>query len=386
MLIRNCVSEMTNLLTESLARAWNRQGNQVVGDHDKSPVCLDALPGAHKHVAEGQMLFDVLMKDLDSEALAVKLDHLGFGHVQIVGDQKPHFFGATLGDEQKNSSHLGKPDEFLCNLEFSFLGKLNGLVSPRSLGQVTDDDLLAADFQNAIALESRNESPACFYNRIEDRGAGIPAVHKNGHRSTQLVLKACENLEGQIDLAFESPLRRSALGLVTGNRPSQALGSEFQDTSHGALPSEQPVGRMMDAEALNLFALSRASRIVDDHQNFPRAIGPRSNQGLIGFQKALSFLWRAVEKTLEIVGQRLGKLDSDLPSRMKLDQPDQTDQVEKKMFDLRFGHSAQEISQSGRSFCREKFSHGFRVLLALAGIGDFDRKPFVLKTKYSLVT
>ncbi len=54
MLIRNGVSEMANLLTKSLARAWNRQGDQVVGDHGQCPVCLDALPGAHKHVAEGQ--------------------------------------------------------------------------------------------------------------------------------------------------------------------------------------------------------------------------------------------------------------------------------------------------------------------------------------------
>lgn len=386
MLKRNHISEMTNLLTESLARAWNRQGNQVVSDHDKSPVCLDALPGAHKHMAEGQMLFDVLVKNLDPEALAVKLDHLGFGHVQIVGDQKSHFFGAAFGDKEKYSSHFWQPDEFLCDFEFSFLGKPDGFVSPRSLGQVTDDDFLAVDVQDAIALESRNESPACFYNRVEDRGAGVPTVDENGHGSAQLILKTCENLDRQIDFALESPLRTSALGLVTGNRPSQTLCAEFQDASHGALPFDQPIGRMMHTDSLNFLALAGASCIVDDRQNFLRAIGRRSNQGLIGLLEALFFLWRAVEKTLKIVGQRLGKLSGDLPSRMELDQPDQTDQVEQKMFDLGFAQSAQEISQSGRSFRREKFSHGFRVLLGCHSKGDFDRKPFVLKTLYSLVT
>lgn len=387
MLIRNYVSEMTDLLTKSLARAWSRQGNQVVSDHDKSPVCLDAFPGAHKHVAEGQMLFDVLVKDFDSKTLTVKLDHLRFGHVPIVGDQKPHFFGAALGDEQKDSSHLGQPDEFLGDLEFSFPGKPNGFVSPRSLGQMTDDDFLAAYFQNTIALESRNESPTCFYNRIEDRGAGIPAVHKNTDRGPQLILKACKNLDSQIDFAFESSLGAKGFGLITANRPSQALRSHFQDASHSALSFDQSVGRMMDAETLNLFALSGTSRIVDDHQSFLRAVGQRGDVILIGLLKPLSFLRRAVEKTLQVVGQRLGKLSGDLAGRVKFDQPDQTDQIQHEMAALGFAQDTQERSQNSRNLFREKFSHGFRVvLLALAGIGDFDRKPFVLKTFYSLVT
>ena len=71
---------MTNLLTEAFEAFWSRQGDQVVSDHDKGPVCLDALPRTHKHVAEGQMLFDVLVKDLDSKTLTVKTDHFRFVH------------------------------------------------------------------------------------------------------------------------------------------------------------------------------------------------------------------------------------------------------------------------------------------------------------------
>jgi hypothetical protein len=376
MLIRNVVSEMTNLLTKPLARAWSRQGDQVVSDRGKSPVCLGALPGAHKHMVEGQMLFDVLVEDLDSKTLAVELDHLKFGHVQIVGDQKSHFFGPAFGNKEKHSSHLGQPDEFLCDLEFSFLGKLDGFVSPRSLGQVTDDDFLAADFQDTIALERRNESPACFYNRIEDRGAGVPTVDKDRYRSAELILKTRENVDCQLDFALESSLGTKAFGLITANRPSQTLSCAFQNASHGALAFDQPGGRMMDADSLNLLAFPSAGRIVDDRQNFLAPVGRRSDQSLIGFFEALPFLGRAIEKALKIVGQPLGKLSGDFAGRMKLDQPDETDEVEKEMFDLGFAQNVQETAEHSRNLFREKFSHGFRVLLGLVSIGDFDRKPF----------
>src|SRR3989338_2396696 len=168
MLIRNSVSEMTNLLTETFEMPWSRQGNQVVGDHDKSPVCLDTLPGAHKHVAEGQVLLDILVKDFDSESLAVQSDHLGFAHVEIVGNQEASFLGASLGDKEKHRSNLGQMDNSLGDLEFSFLGKLHGLVSPRSLGQVTDDGFGAVYFQNPIAFDRCHESPAGFDNRDKD--------------------------------------------------------------------------------------------------------------------------------------------------------------------------------------------------------------------------
>ena len=137
---------MTNLLTETFAMFWSRQGEQVVSDHDKSPVCLDALPGTHKHVAEGQVLLDVLVKDFDSKALPVKRDHLRFCHLQVVGDQEPGFCCPALGDKHKHGADLGQMDDSFCNPKLSFSGNTNGLVSPRSLGQVTDDCFLAIAF------------------------------------------------------------------------------------------------------------------------------------------------------------------------------------------------------------------------------------------------
>lgn len=130
MVIRNCVSEMTNLLTETFEMLGSRhseavllrkqgEGDQVAGDHDKSPACqevssplgLDALPGTHKHVAEGQVLLDILVKDFDSESLAVQSDPLGFAHVEIVGDQEARFLGPSFGDKQKHRSDLGQNEK-----------------------------------------------------------------------------------------------------------------------------------------------------------------------------------------------------------------------------------------------------------------------------------
>lgn len=100
-LMRNGTSEITNLLTEAFEMLGNRQGNQAVGDQDKGPVCLDVLPRAHKDVAGGQVLFEVLVEDLDSKTLAVKLDHLRFCHFKIGGNQKPGFFGAPFGNKEE---------------------------------------------------------------------------------------------------------------------------------------------------------------------------------------------------------------------------------------------------------------------------------------------
>ncbi|MCM8775333.1 MAG: hypothetical protein NC930_03145 [Candidatus Omnitrophica bacterium] len=161
---RHSVLEMTNLLTETFEMLVSRQGNQVVCDYDESPVCLDALPRTHKHVAEGQVLLDFLVKDFDPEALAVKSDHLGFAHVEIVGNQEARFLGAWLGDEKKHGTDFGQMDNSFGDFEFSFSGNPNGFVSPRSLGQVTDDRLLAADFQNTIALDRSYKNPAGFDN------------------------------------------------------------------------------------------------------------------------------------------------------------------------------------------------------------------------------
>jgi hypothetical protein len=76
------------------------------------------------------------------------------------------------------------------------------------------------------------------------------------------------------------------------------------------------------------------------------------------------------------LGVALPQLRSDFPDRSELHHPNQAHEVNQKVLSLGLGQSLQETSQIRRSLFREFFSHGFRVLLALAGIGDFDRKPF----------
>ena len=359
--------------------AWSRQGNQVVGDHDKGPVCLDALPGTHKHVAEGQVLLDVLVKDLDSKTLAVKSDHLGFAHLKVVGNQESGFLGPAFGDKQEHSADLGQMDDSLGDLEPSLLGKTHSLVSPRSLGQVTDDGLPAVHFQDAVAFDRRYESPTPFDNRNKDGSAGIPTVHQYCHRGANLLAKILKDFLGQLNFAFEFALGTRGLWTIAFHSPGQPLSGDLQNAGHGALALDQSIGRMVNAQAFDLFAVPGASSVVDGEDDLWQLVGLLGQKILVGFLKTRSLFDRTIEKPLQVVGKHLDNLTGNFPRGMKLDEPDQTDQVNQEVFDLGFAQHAQEISQSGRSFLRDNFSHGFRALLALLGIGDFGRKPFCLK-------
>ena len=377
---------MTNLLTEAFEMFWSRQGNQVVGDHDKDPVCLDALPRPHKHVAEGQMLFDVLVKDLDSKTLAVKTDHLGFGHLKIVGNQKPCFFGAALGNKEKHCSDSGQMDLSFGDLQLALFGNADSFVCPRSLGQVTDDGFLAVDFQNAVAFDRCDKSPTCFDNRNEDGRAGIPAVHQHDDRGPNSLAKIAKNFLAQLDFAFEFVLGAGGFGTIAFYRPGQPLSGDLQNASHGTLAFDQSLGRMVNPHALDLLAFSGTGGIVEGYDNFWQLVCRLRQKSLIGLAKTRLFLGRAIEKALQVVGKYLGNLAGNFPRRMKFDQPDQAGQINQEMFDLRFGQNAQEMSQIGRSFLWENFSHGFRALLGCHSIGDFGRKPFYLKYLSLFVT
>ena len=160
----------------------------------------------------------------------------------------------------------------------------------------------------------------------------------------------------------------------------------FQDTSHGALALDQAIGRMVNSQAFDMLAFPGTGGVVDDGDDLGQLVGHLSQLILVGLLKTTLFFDRTIEKTLQIVGKRLGNLSGDFPGGVKLDEPDQTDQVNQEVFDLGFRQNAQAILQSGRSFLREKFSHGFRALLAVAGIGDFGWKPFYLKQLSTLVT
>lgn len=386
MLIRNCVSEITDLLTKTLAMTWSRQGNQIVCDHDKSPVCLNALPGTHKHMAEGQVLFDVLVKDFDSESLAVKSDHLGFAHFEIVGDQESGFLGASFGDKEKHRSDLGQMDDTLGNFEPSFFGNTDGFVSPRSLGQVTDDGFGTVDFQNAVALDRGHKGPFGFDNRNKNGSTGIPAVHQYRHGGMNFSPKILKNFLSQPDFAFEFAFGTRSFGAISFHSPGEPLASYLQNASHNALPLDQPLGRVMNAQALDVLAPSGTGGIVDSDKQLWRFVDSLSQEILVGLLKTPAFLGRTVEKTLQVVWKRLGHPICNFPGGMELDEPDQPHKVNPEVFALRFCQDIQEMFQNGRCFLRENFSHGFRALLGLVSIGDFGRKPFYLKYLSLFVT
>jgi len=378
--MQNCVSEMTNLLTETFETLWSRQDNQVVSDHDKCPVCLDALPRSHKHMAEGQMLFDVLVEDFDSKPLAVESHHLGFAHRKTVGDQKPGFFGPAFGDKEKRGSNLGQMDDSLGYLELSLSGKTDGLVRPRSLGQVTDDGFDAVYFQNPIAFDCSHEYPACFYNWIENRSTSIPAVHQNGNGSMKRLTKVLKNIPRQLDFALKHAFGTRGLGPVSLDCPRKPLNPNLQNTGNGALASHQAIGRMMNAQPFDSLAISRTGGVVDHHQNFLGAVGSLNEKLLIGGLKTLLFLHRAVQKALQVVGERLGNLTGNFPGRVEFDQPNQANQINQEMDSLRLGENSQETGKISRNFFGCFLAHGFHAaLLALACLGDFGWKPFVLK-------
>ena len=98
---------MTNHLTETSGPVPIPQGDQVVGDPDKTPVCLDSIPGTHKNLAKAEVLLDVLVEGLDPDPLKVKSDHLRFGHFEIVGHKKPDTVLLGSGNKQKDSPDLG---------------------------------------------------------------------------------------------------------------------------------------------------------------------------------------------------------------------------------------------------------------------------------------
>ena len=114
---------MTNLSPKTFQSRLGGQSDEVVGDRKNRPVCLDALPGSHKHFAETQMLFDVLVKGLDGKALSVNLDHLGSGHFQIVGDKETISI-AHAGDEKLDLSDAGQPNDMRSDSEMLSLETL----------------------------------------------------------------------------------------------------------------------------------------------------------------------------------------------------------------------------------------------------------------------
>ena len=375
--MRNRISEMTNHLSKTPGPGSIPQGNRVVSNPDQSPVCLDSVPGSHKDLAKSEVLFDVLMEGFDPDPLEVKLNHLRLGHFEIVGDKKADaVFG--LGDKQQNGSDLGQMDEKLCHAKPSFFGSPNGFVFSRRLGQAPEGSFLSMDFDNTVSLGSCKENPTGLPNKIENRGAGIPGIHQYGQWVAKGLNRFGKNFDGDLDFAFESSLGTSPFGPITSDAPNQPPRSYLEDTGHGTQSPDETFGAVMNPGTFDFLAVSRTRGVVDNQQCLRR--GHRlCDLLLIGFLEPVDFLGRSFQKLMQAIGVVISKDGRNLADRSEFDEPDQARQVNGKVFSLGLAQGAQATAQVRRNFFRELFSHGFRVLLGLVSIGDFDRKPFYLK-------
>ena len=376
---------MTDFLAKPLETFSSRQGDQVVGDHGKRPVCLNALPGAHKHLAKCQMLLDLLVKGLDPEPLLVQSYGPSLAHDQIVGDQESGFGAGALGDEQRHHPDFGKENDQLGNLEPLLPGGTNGLVLSRSLGQVADDLFDTVDLHVTVPFDSRNENPSRCRDKIENRSTGVPAVHKRDKGSADPFAERCQDCFCQIDLALKSSLGTQCLGTISANVPAEPLAMNSDNASHGALTPDKPIAGVMDSDPFDRGTLSLGSCVVDNDKSFPPRTG--GQPVLTGYGDMLNVSSSGVEKPLKIVGSGFEVTLGNLPRGVELDQADQPDKIPQEVFPLRFAQKSQENRKIGRNFFGRSFAYGFHaVLLALVGIGDFGWKPFYLKQLSSFVT
>jgi len=360
------------------------QGDCVVSNPDQGPVCLDTVPGAHKDFAKSKVLLDVLVEGFDPDPLEVKLNHLRLGHFEIVGDKKADaVFG--LGDKQQDGSDLGQMDKELGHAKPSFFGSPNGFVLSGPLGQAAERSFLSIDFDDAVSFGSRKENPSSLNNKIENRGAGIPGIHQDGELDRKSLNRFGKDFDGNLDFAFESPPRRSLFGPVATDGPNKTLGSDFENTGDGTKATDKTVGSVMNARTFDFLAVPRTRGIVDNQKRLLRSLR-FYNLALIFALKSLDFLGRGCQKLVKAVDVGVSKLGSDFPDGAKLHQKEQAGQIDRKIFPLGFAQDSQEIRKIRRNLFGWFLAHGFRVLLALVGIGDFGRKPFCLKCLSSWVT
>ena len=379
------ISEMTNLLTETFQSRFGGQSDEVVGDRQNRPVCLDAFPGSHKHFPEAEVLLDVLVKSLDGKALGVNFDHLGFGHLQIVGD-KETINAANAGNKKSDLPDLRQPDHAGSDSEILLFGNPDAFVSPRSPGQKRHGSFDAVQENISILLESGYENPTRLLNRIENGRAGIPGIHDDCQPAGEQEESFPENFQSQRDFAFEGARGTSFLGPVSPKSKDQAQRTRFQETSHGAQSFCQALGGMMKPDPLNMFPISWRQGIVEDQENI---LGILENH-LAAFGNHLSKFgcdMRGVfYKVVKPVGVALAEVLGDFPDRAEFDQRNKAGQIGQEVGLLRPGQNLQEMLQMGRNCFRATFAHGLRVLRGLASIGDFDRKPFYLKGLSSFFT
>jgi len=376
---------MTDFLAKPLEAFSSRQSDQIVSDHGKRPVCLNALPGAHEHLAESQVLFDLLVKGLDPEPLLVQSHGLLLGHGQIVADQEPGFCPCALGNEKGDHPDFGQEYDLFGDPEPLFLGGTDGLVISRSLGQVTDDRFDAVVLHNPVPFDGRDESSARCRDKIENGSAGIPAVHENGEGCVDPFAKRTQNARGQIDFALKSPSGARGLGTISSNIPTKPHAPDFDNTGHGTLSFDKAVAGVMHSQSFDLGALSLTGGIVYDHESGSTALRQPVLTGRANMTDISTTT--GIEKPLKIVGGGFAVALGYFFRGVELDQSDQPDEVNPEVLSLRLAENPQENRKIRRNFFGCFRAYGFHaVLLALAGIGDFGWKPFYLKRLTSFVT
>ena len=378
---------MANLLTETFQSRFGGQYDEVVGDRKNRPVCLDAVPGSHKHLAETQMLFDVLVKGLDGKTLGINFDHLGFGHLQVVGD-KETIRTAHAGNKKFDLPDSGQPDELGSDFERLFCGNPDSGINHPSLGQKRHGYFDPVEENISILLESGYKNSTRLLNGIENGSTAIPGVHDHRQTSREQKKGFCENFQGKRHFAFESSRGACFFGFVSLQGKDQTQRAVFQNGCHGAQSFGQSLSRVMESEALDIFSFSGSQSVVENQKNIRTIL----ENHLAGFGNCLSQFCRNTRgifyKVMETVPIANAEVMSDFLDGPEFDQRNQAGQVSQKMRSLRLGQNLQEMFQMGRNYFRAIFAHGLRVLRlrGLASIGDFDRKPFYLKWLSSFFT
>ena len=381
------ISEMTYFLAKTFQSRFGGQSDEIVSDRQNRPVCLDAVPGSHKHLAEAEVLLDVLVKDFDRKALRVKFHHLGLGHFQIVGDKETIIAGCAR-NKKSDVPDPGKPDEQRGDLEILLFGNPDAFVNPPSLGQKRHGRFDAVEENVTILFQSAYEDSARFLNGIENRRTGIPGVHHHDKSSRKQQKSFSQNLERQSDFAFESARSAGFLGPVSPKSKDQAQGTRFQKTSYGAQSFHQPLGSMMKPNALDMFSISWRHGVVEDQKRILRILDSCLTKCRDYFLKLQDDSRRFLNEVMKAVGISRGKMSRNFPDRPKFDQIQEAGQINQKVNALRLAQNLQERFQIGRNYFRAIFAHGLRVLRlrGLVSIGDFDRKPFYLKGLSSFFT
>ena len=371
---------MTNLLAETFQSRFGGQGDEVVRDRQNRPVCLDALPGSHKHFPEAEVLLDVLVKNLDQKALRINLHHLGFAHLNIVGDKETIMI-SCVGNKKFDRPHLRQPDHAGSNSEKLLFGNPDAFVNHPSLGQKRHGDFDAIQENVTILFQGRDEDSTRFLNGVENRGAGIPGIHNNGQSSGKKEKSFPENLQSQSDFAFESARQTGFLGPVSPKGEDQAQGARFQKASYGTQSFCQTLGGMVKSEPLDLFSISWCQGVVENQERVFGILDLHLTNCRDQFLKLQDKPRRFLNEVMKAIGIAGCEVSGDFPDRPELDQIQEACQIDPKVTALRFAQNLQERFQIGRNYFRAMLAHGLRVLRlrGLVSIGDFDRKPFYLK-------